>query len=182
MKMSINVPLMMALAAALAASPGVAQKSGHGHGRGSERVERRDDDRDGNRRVEHGRFERRGSRTQQAGRGDNGNHKGWCQGRGNPHNTVENCGYTGSRADRDGRTGTYGRDGVYYPNRTSSRNGTLNGASYDQAHRAYHDQHDRQCSAAANQRPTDLQRQLRVRSQCRTEHTQWHERYDANRR
>ncbi|HET6763275.1 MAG TPA: hypothetical protein VFH27_06375, partial [Longimicrobiaceae bacterium] len=71
MMKSFNVPLMLTLAATLAATPAVAQKGGHGHDRSRDRVERRDDDHDRDRRVEHGRLERRDARTRQAQRGDN---------------------------------------------------------------------------------------------------------------
>jgi hypothetical protein len=163
---TFRFPLMLALASALAASPALAQKGGHGHsgGKRQERVERRDDDR------------------ARSTRGDNGSHRGWCQGKGNPHNTVANCGYSASRNGTLTRRGTYDRNGTYDRQGTYGRSGTYSAATYQQAHSAYHTQHDRQCRALSSQHPTDLQWLLRVRSQCRSEHEAWHDRYDPSRR
>lgn len=95
---------------------------------------------------------------------------GWCKGRGNPHNTPENCGY-----DRDRRydwDGPYERrDDRYDPRDPDSRSG-----SYAEAHRRFHDLHDRQCRDRAAQRPLDIEYQIRVRSECKATHERWHER------
>jgi hypothetical protein len=50
------------------------------------------------------------------------------------------------------------------------------GSSYEAAHREFHLQHDRQCSARAAERPLDLQHQVRVRNECRQRHDEWHRR------
>lgn len=89
--------------------------------------------------------------------------RGWCIGRGNPHNTPENCGYDRDRRDRRDR------DDRRY-------------ASFEEAHRAYHrDVYDR-CIARANDRPLDVQRQIRIRTECSRAHEEWHRRNDPARR
>ncbi|HEX2093194.1 MAG TPA: hypothetical protein VHG28_12365 [Longimicrobiaceae bacterium] len=94
-------------------------------------------------------------------RGDGEAPPGWCRGRGNPHNTSENCGSS--------RNGTQGRRDRRYT------------ASED-AHRAFHREHDRICRERASQRPFDLRWQLQVRSECRAAHERWHAIHDPYRR
>lgn len=131
----------------------------HDDDRYEQRDDRRYDDED---RYDYGdRYERRdGKRVP----------PGWCKGRGNPHNTPENCGYNRDRRfERDGR---YERgDDRYDPRYPDGRSG-----SYDEAHRRFHDVHDRQCRERAAQRPLDIEYQLRVRSDCKATHDRWHDR------
>lgn len=176
MKMSyfVQLPVVMALAAALSASPAPAQGKGKGHKGEKDRTEqvreRRDRDRDDrdDRWEDDVRFERREER-----RGKQVP-PGWCKGRGNPHNTVENCGPgAGRRSD-----GVYRRDGRYddYDRRNESGRyeDVRYGGSYDEAHRAFHRDHDRICRERAAQRRFDLRWQLQVRTECKAEHDRWH--------
>jgi hypothetical protein len=75
----------------------------------------------------------------------------WCVEKGYP---VGRDGRESDRRDRDGR---YDRNG-----------------SYDQAHREFHQRHDRQCRMRAAERPLDLQWQIRVRTECKQRHDDWH--------
>jgi hypothetical protein len=84
---------------------------------------------------------------------------GWCIGTGNPHNTPANCGERARLAEPRDRGST----------RTSS---------FDEAHARFHRDLDQRCRARAEQRPLDLQWQVRVRAECRTEHDRWHARHD----
>jgi hypothetical protein len=171
---TLNFSLVMALAAALSASPLVAQGKGKAHGQGKKhkteqvREDRRGEDRsDDERRWEDDvRFERRGDRQVPPG---------WCKGKGNPHNTPENCGYGASRRDRryDDR---YDGDARY-----DRRSG-----SFDQEHAEFHRWLDEEYRARAAQRPLDLRWQLEVRRQKSEEHRRWHDRvgidHDGRRR
>ncbi|HYR08549.1 MAG TPA: hypothetical protein VEQ60_12295 [Longimicrobium sp.] len=182
-----NLPLAIALVAALSASPALAQGKGNSGGNGRDRVEQhdrdRDDDdddrrdrvrrdRDDDRRSEP-RFERRGSNTQQRVP------PGWCRGRGNPHNTAANCRYNSSRSawerydDRDRRW----ESRTTYERGTNDRYDSRNGGSYDSAHRDFHYSHDRQCRERAAQRPTDLRWQVQVRQECAARHQEFHRRW-----
>lgn len=67
--------------------------------------------------------------------------------------------YRDSRRYEDRRDDDYGRYG-----------------SYDQAHRAFHRDHDRICRERASQRPFDVRWQLRVRAECKARHDEWHRR------
>lgn len=161
---TLQLSFVMALAAALAASPATAQGKGKGHGGEKHRTEavRRDrDDRDD-------RYDRR-DRDDDWSDDDvrlqrrNGSvPRGWCQGKGNPHNTVENCGYSAQRNGRyDSRSGQYGGY-----------------SSYEAAHQAYHREHDSICRQRASEHPLNVQWQLQVRADCRAEHDRWHNQYD----
>lgn len=88
---------------------------------------------------------------------------GWCIGRGNPHNTPQNCGPTAYDARWDVR-----------------RDGRWDRRSFDEAHAAFHREHDARCRALAAQRPTSIEWQVRVQAQCRAEHDAWHRRYDPD--
>jgi hypothetical protein len=184
MTSKFNFPLMIALAAALSASPAVAQgNSGHGRDRdrGDDRKEQRDERRvrdDDDDDDDRPRFERRrtGDRAQQRSVSTQRRvPPGWCQGRGNPHNTPQNCRYN-SRSREWERFDTRTRrweDRAGYE-RNESRNGT---SSYEQAHRDFHYNHDRQCRDRAAQRPLDVRWQVQVRSECRAVHDDFHRRW-----
>ena len=142
----LTLPLALVVAAALSASPALAQHgNGHGHGNGggngrghdTEHVRSRDDRDDDDDRVDDRRDVRRDDQRvsqerrsvrRSSSRSSNGTLRrrvppGWCIGRGNPHNTVENCGYGNNRYDRryDPRyNGTYGST---YGGRTTDRYG-----------------------------------------------------------
>ena len=182
MTRKFNLPLMIAFVAALSASPAVAQGNGHGRGNDGDRREvrdnrrdRDDDDDDEDRpRFERRRSDDRSSRTYSTQQ--RRVPPGWCRGRGNPHNTAQNCRYNSSRSvwerydSRSGRWET--RDGY---ERNDSRYG--GSSSYEQAHRDFHYNHDRQCRARAAQRPLDLRWQVQVRSECRAVHDDFHRRW-----
>lgn len=148
---SLQLSFTLALAAVLAAAPADAQGKGDKKEKSrTEQVRRevRDDrwDRDV-------RLERRDGRQVPPG---------WCQGRGNPHNTPENCGYDRRRSD-DRR-----HDDRRYDDRRYG--------SFEEAHRAFHRDHDRICRERAAQRPFDVRWQLQVRNECKAEHDRWHAR------
>jgi len=158
------VPLMLALAFTLAASPVMAQGRGNGNGNGngkgkSEQVRKADDsrpvlqrrssdDRDDEERYDEW-YDAAGVRRSVP--------RGWCQGRGNPHNTVENCGYSAAAA-RNGRTGSQTRSG-----------------SYAQQHAEFHRYLDEKYRDLAGRRPLDVRRQLELRAQKSAEHERWHD-------
>lgn len=174
---SLQLSFVMALAAVLAAAPADAQGKGKGHGGGKHRTEvvRRERDRDDDDRYD--RRERDDDRWDDNVRLQRRNGSvppGWCRGKGNPHNTVENCGYSGS--SRSNRRYDDRNDGRYDRRSDTGRYG-----SYDEAHRAFHYDHDRICRERASQRPLDVRWQLQVRSECRAEHDQWHAQYDRRR-
>ncbi|MDQ3388988.1 MAG: hypothetical protein M3483_05730 [Gemmatimonadota bacterium] len=162
--------LVLALAAILFALPAAAQEKGKS--RAPEKVNRlrteevrRDDRRD---------HDDRDPRLQRR----KGVPPGWCIGKGNPHNTPENCGWGSDRRDRDDDDDRYDdrrrddrrdRDGRRGDRRYDDRHG-----SYDQAHRAFHSQHDRICRERAGERPFDVRWQLRVRTDCKATHDRWH--------
>lgn len=183
-----RLPLVLALAAFLTASPLLAQGKGNDKQKTSSgQVKKQEQKRpqlirrgpDGGQRSEAARREEERRRDQaQRARSDerwgdydgydtgrvsgNGAGKvppGWCRGKGNPHNTPENCGYTSSR-------GTYG-DGDY--GRTRSGNG-----SYEDEHAAYHRWLDRKYSDLASRRPLDPTWQIRIRAEKKAEHDRWH--------
>lgn len=167
-----NLPLVVALAAALSATPALAQGKGNGNGnrdRGP-RVEERDDrwdDRD-DRDDRQPRFERRDGRRVPPG---------WCIGRGNPHRTAANCRFNtrrGAWERYDSRTGRWETRDRY-----ESRRGSYDsyGGNYEQAHREFHYTHDRRCRERAAQRPLDLRWQLQVRQECRAIHEDFHRRW-----
>jgi hypothetical protein len=89
---------------------------------------------------------------------------GWCRGRGNPHNTPENCGYSGS----DRRYDDYGSDRDY--------GGYGGSGSYAEAHAAFHRNLDREYAARAAQRRSDPIYQIRLRTEKAADHQRWHER------
>ncbi len=120
----------------------------------------RDDDRYDDDRYER---DRRDARDRRYDSRRKGVPRGWCIGRGNPHNTPENCGYDRDRRDRRDR------DDRRY-------------ASFEEAHRAYHQQVYDRCVARANERPLDVQRQIRIRTECSRAHEEWHRRNDPTRR
>lgn len=157
---SLQLSFVVALAAALAASPVDAQGKGKGKQKEKSRTEQvrtreyRDDRWDQEVRLER----RDGKRVP----------PGWCRGKGNPHNTPENCGYDRRRDDRryDDRYDDRRRDDRRY-------------GSFEEAHRAFHREHDRVCRERAAQRPFDVRWQLRVRTECKAEHDRWHARNEG---
>ncbi|HEV2148748.1 MAG TPA: hypothetical protein VGR37_15190 [Longimicrobiaceae bacterium] len=156
---SLQLSLVVALAAGLAAAPADAQGKGNKKEKSrTEEVrnrEHRDDRRDEDRWDDRVRLERReGKRVP----------PGWCKGKGNPHNTPENCGYD----RRDDRRDDDRYDDRRYDDRRSR--------SYEDAHRAFHREHDQVCRERASQRPFDARWQLRVRTECKLEHDRWHDR------
>lgn len=170
-----NLPLAIALVAALSASPAMAQGNSkkdndRDRDRGGQYDDRRGRDRDDDRRRDEPRFERRSDQRVPPG---------WCRGRGNPHNTAANCRYNSrsrewerydSRDRRWESRSTYERG-------TSTRSDSRNAGSYEAAHRDFHYSHDRQCRERAAQRPLDLRYQVQVRQECRAVHEDFHRRW-----
>jgi hypothetical protein len=148
------LPLAVLLAGGLPAaaeaqgnSRGQAQRELRGAEREQPRLERRDHD---DRRYD--------DRAQQQRRNVP---PGWCIGRGNPHNTVANCGYRNARGGAARHDTRYERRGGGY-------------GSYEDAHRAFHREHDAWCRARANERRTDIRWQVTVRRQCQEAHDRFH--------
>lgn len=168
---SLQLSLMVALAAALAASPADAQGKGKGKDKNRERTEqvrfreddRRRDDDDDRWDDDDVRLERRDRRQVPPG---------WCRGKGNPHNTPENCGYDRRRDDRRRDDDRRDDDRRYEDRRYDDRLGRS--GSYQEAHQAFHREHDRICRERASQRAFDPVWQLRVRNECKVEHDRWH--------
>ena len=142
--------LLLALLLMVGVSPVMAQGNGNGRGKAKKaevsvatdeqrpQLQRRDDD-----------WEATGSRP--------GVPPWWCIGRGNPHNTVEDCGYSGTRTTPNNRDRTYGGY-----------------RTYDEAHAAFHRALNEKYSALAAERPLDLRYQLELRAQKSAEHNRWH--------
>jgi hypothetical protein len=168
MNQTIRFAFALVIAAGLHAVPADAQGKGKQAKPAKDRVEQRDRARPDLQRRDDFRWEDivrdRRSDGARAGNGAGKVPPGWCQGRGNPHNTPENCGYTANRR--------------YEAPRGDRRDGWGGSSSFEQAHRAFHLEHDRRCRERAAQRPLDVQWQVRVRADCRAEHVRWHERYD----
>jgi hypothetical protein len=78
---------------------------------------------------------------------------------------CEDRGFGVYRSDRHDRNDSRSTD--------RTRRGATN---YETAHLEFHRQHDRECRARANERPLDVQHQLRVRNECRQRHNEWHAR------
>lgn len=158
--------LGLMLAFALAATPADAQGNGKSKKQGkasrppvTQTDDRIYDDRDPY--GDHSQYGRIGNRGNGAGKVP----EGWCRGVGNPHNTPENCGFasTGRYDDRridDRRSG--------YP--------TASSGSYEMEHEEFHRYLDRKYSDLAARRRTDIQYQLQLRLEKRSEHDRWHER------
>ncbi len=168
---SLQLSFMVALAAALAVSPADAQGRGKNKNENRGRTEQarfRDDDRRGDDRRwddDDVRLERRRQVP-----------PGWCRGKGNPHNTRENCGYDRRRDDRRRDDRRYD-DRRYEDRRYDSRSGVrydTRSGSYQQAHQAFHRDHDRVCRERASQRAFDPRWQLQVRNECKVQHDRFH--------
>lgn len=154
-----RLPFALALAAALSATPALAQGKGHKphHERKTEvrapkaqkrphlerRVQPREQRRNDDYRLE------RNRRVP----------PGWCQGVGNPHNTPENCGYGRSY----GILGRLPQMGSYQSN--------------EQAYSAFRRQLDARCRMLEAQHPLDPSWQLRVRADCARQDRAWREKY-----
>jgi hypothetical protein len=96
----------------------------------------------------------------------------FCQnGQGHPVHGRQWCVQRGFRLG----TGARYEDRVY-DDRVSDRRDRRGGGSYEQAHDEFHRVHDRQCRLRAAERPLDPAWQIRVRSECRQIHDDWHRR------
>ena len=167
---SLQLSLVMALAAALAAAPADAQGKGKGKDKQRERTEQvrfRDDDR---RDHDYDRWDDDDVRLERRRQVP----PGWCKGKGNPHNTPENCGYRRDDRRRDDRYDDRRRDDRRYEDRRRDDRYDTRSGSYQQAHQAFHRDHDRICRERASQRPFDPRWQLQVRSECKADHDRWH--------
>jgi hypothetical protein len=167
---SLQLSLMVALAAALAAAPADAQGKGKGKDKNRERTEQvrfREDDR---RRDDDDRWDDDDVRLERRDRRQVP--PGWCRGKGNPHNTPENCGNARDRRRYEDRRDD---DRRYEDGRYDDRYGRYGSSgSYQEAHQAFHREHDRTCRERASQRAFDPVWQLRVRNECKVEHDRWH--------
>lgn len=166
--------LSVAVATALLAAPGAAQQKGKAKDQGKANatqlrgasqdrpeLRRRDDDRRVQQRPSDDWL--RSSRGQappfcRNGQGHPVHGTRWCidKGYGLYGDSRRNTGNV-RQTNRDDRNGDWGRY-----------------SSYEDAHAAFHRQHDRQCRERAAQRPLDLEWQLRVRNECRQRHDDWH--------
>jgi hypothetical protein len=179
-KLKLHAPAMLVLAAALTATPVLAQGKAKGHGKHKDRTEvvqqKSSTGRPELQRRERydGRNDRRwDDRDRSQTRKRKSVPPGWCIGKGNPHNTPENCGPRRDRRDDDRVYGDRDRD---------RRDDDRRYRSYEEAHDRFHRDHKRQCDRRLAERPLDPVWQLRVRAECRAEHDRWHDRYDPNRR
>lgn len=158
MNMSImRGSVITALAAVLVALPATAEAQGRGNGK----------DRESNRPE----LIRRGEDVRIESRGDDRRGPAFCRsGEGHPVHGRQWCyekGFgigSGVLLDRRGRTDT----------RRSDSYGSA--GSYERAHEDFHLRHDRECRIRAAERPLDLQWQIRVRSECKQRHDEWHAR------
>lgn len=167
-----RLSLAATLAAALFAVPATAEAQGRGNGkdRDSNRPElvrrgddRRDDRRDDDRWDDIRRSEDRRGEARQG--------PPFCRnGQGHPVHGRQWCYDRGFGADRgillDRRGDVYGQSSGSYGS----------GDSYERAHQDFHARHDRQCRMLAAERPLDVQWQIRVRSECKQRHDEWHAR------
>lgn len=151
-----------ALALALVALPATADAQGRGNkDRESNRPEliRRGEDR---------------SATDRRGESDRRNERRgppFCRnGEGHPVHGMQWCRDKGFGSDYGGILGRL-------PGGDQRRSGSYDGnSSYERSHQEFHARHDRQCRIRAAERPLDLQWQIRVRSECKERHDQWHAR------
>lgn len=166
---SLNrVSLVAGLAAALLVVPLQADAQGRGNkGQDKERARpeliRRDDDRRDDRRDRRA-IERYEDRRGEADRGPP-----FCRnGQGHPVHGRQWCVDKGFGLGVSG--GIYGTQGRY-----EDRRDVYGGSgSYERAHQDFHQWHDRECRMRAAERPLDLQWQIRVRSECKQRHDDWH--------
>jgi hypothetical protein len=160
----IRLSLGLALLAGLAAVPAEAQ------GRGQQKKAERADSREQQRPE----LIRRGDvwETQQRGKAVRDQGPPFCRnGQGHPVHGRQWCvdkGYGLYGSTRIDSRGT-----VYDSRRGNDRNRNV---SYEEAHLAFHRDHDRRCRDRAAQRPLDVQWQLQVRNECRQRHDEWHRR------
>jgi hypothetical protein len=162
--------LALAAVALLGASPAAAQGKGHGREKAKDRQEqprpelrRRTPQAQKQIQKEQQRLREetlrrdsgiRGSKKTSAGNSGKVP-PGWCV-EGNPHNTIENCGYSASRSRSREDYGRYD--------------------SYNGSHDDFHRYLDRKYSELAAQSPLDLSRRLRLRAEKQREHDAWHDR------
>lgn len=156
-----RVSLVGALALALVALPATVEAQGRGNkDRESNRPElirRGEDRRDDDRRWEgERRDERRGPPFCRNGEGHPVHGMQWCRDKGFD----------------SGYGGILGR----LPGGDQRRSDAYGGSSYERSHQEFHARHDRQCRMRAAERPLDLQWQIRVRSECKQRHDEWHAR------
>lgn len=166
--MTTRLSLVATLAFALVALPAAADAQGRGNGKDRdsnrpELIRRGDDRRDADRRDSDRRWEdarregRQGPPFCRNGQGHPVHGVQWCYDRGF---TTTGGVLLDRRGDADGR-----RSGSYEST-----------SAYDRAHREFHLRHDRQCRMRAAERPLDIQWQVRVRSECKQRHDDWHDR------
>lgn len=170
-EMMSRASVIGALALALVALPAAAEAQGRGNAeRESNRPEliRRGEDRsDRDRRGE----ARRAGDRRESDRRDERRGPPFCRnGEGHPVHGMQWCRDKGFGSDYGGILGRLPRgddrrSGSYYE-----------GSSYERSHQEFHARHDRQCRMRAAERPLDLQWQIRVRSECKERHDEWHER------
>lgn len=153
-----------AMLAVLLVVPEAADAQGRGKSRGGdsdrdrpELIRRGDYDRGDDRRAE------RGPPFCRNGQGHPVHGMQWCRDKG----FGGNGGWgdiLGRRSDDRGKVGDRRYDDY-------ERSG-----SYERSHQEFHYRHDRECRIRAAERPLDLQWQIRVRSECKQRHDDWHHR------
>jgi hypothetical protein len=175
-----SLPLVALVAALTATAAPAADAQGRGNrDRDRDRVEHRDRDRDRDDRWDDRRHRSKND-DRRVARNGRRVPPGWCTGRGNPHNTRENCGWSARRSDGrvSDRGGVYRRiDGRMV--RVGDRRGTTSGryssrASWDRAHRDYHDAYERTCRERVR-RTSGLRQKVEVQRQCSAQHDRWHQ-------
>jgi hypothetical protein len=161
-----------ALAALIAVAPAEAQKKD----KGKDRDQARSADVRNQRGIERPELIRRGDnvrvtpRAQDRGRG---NAPAFCRsGEGHPVHGRQWC--------RDKGFGLGSNLPIYDRRVDDRRIDDRRYRTFEEAHEAFHREHDRQCRLRAAERPLDPAWQLRVRTECRAEHDRWHERNDPN--
>lgn len=157
---SINARTLMvaALAAILMAVPATADAQGRGNGKKGN-----DNDRDRDRPE----LIRRGDHDRDADRRESRGPEFCRNGQGHPVHGMQWCRDKGFGQDRD--WGILRRDD---DRRRYDEYGR--GGSYERAHQEFHLRHDRECRMRAAERPLDVEWQLRVRSECKQRHDEWH--------
>ena len=173
-RLILNLPLALALAAALAGAPSAEAQRGN-RDRDDRRWEDSRRDRDGDRRWDD-RKHRSKNDDRRVARNGRRVPPGWCTGRGNPHNTPENCGWRARRSDDRGVyrnvNGRIVRVGDRRVATTTRRFSTR--ASWDRAHRDYHEAYERTCRDRIR-RVSGIAAKARVTRECSLQHDRWHE-------
>lgn len=177
--LKVHVPAVLALLAALTATPVLAQGKAKGQEKHKDRSEvvqqKRSSERPELQRRDRpdDRYDRRWDDRDRSKGKRKSVPPGWCIGKGNPHNTPENCGTRSDRRyddrDYDDRDRDRRDDGRRY-------------GSLVEAHDRFYRDLERRCDRRLAERPLDPVWQIRVRAECRAEHDRWHDRYDPDRR